>query len=136
MPAGICLHPWNGSERWKSCLRVVRTVIRLLSERRKIRTTVEIFLLRSDARTRQRYSVGVGRDGLFFLGTGLLCPLTETRSVSIQMRGSEGDQVTKARKKLYQICIFRSPFSFSSKLNDSLGSPRNNLISFVTFSPG
>jgi len=45
----------------------------------KIRTTVEIFLLRSDARTRQRYSVGVDKGGLPFLGTGLLCPLTETK---------------------------------------------------------
>jgi len=44
--------------------------------KKQIHTTVEIFLLRKDARTKQRYSVGVGRGGLPFLGTGLLCPLT------------------------------------------------------------
>lgn len=43
---------------------------------KRIHTTVEIFFERRVARTRQRYSVGVDKGGLPFLGTGLLCPLT------------------------------------------------------------
>lgn len=40
-------------------------------------TTVEIFFELSDARTKQRYSLGTGKGCLDFLGTGLLCPLTK-----------------------------------------------------------
>lgn len=48
---------------------------------------MEIFLERKDARIRQKYSVGVGKEGLPFLGTGLLYPLTKrNRKCLIQIR--------------------------------------------------
>lgn len=40
-------------------------------------TTVDIFLDLKVALTKQRNSLGVGKGGLPFLGTGLLCPLTK-----------------------------------------------------------
>lgn len=42
---------------------------------------MEIFLERKDARTRHKYSVGVGKGGLPSLGTGLLYPLTKRQKI-------------------------------------------------------
>jgi len=58
---------------------------------------VEIFLERKDARTKQRYSVGVGKGGLPFLGIGLLYPLTKKNRKLFEC---------KRKKKLYKQYIF------------------------------
>ena len=74
-------------------------------------TIVVIFLLRSDARTKQRYSVGVGKGGLPFLGTGLLCPLTETKSSLMKIQKKEKEMSHKSlyheyRNLYFEILLF------------------------------
>lgn len=79
------------------CQRDVNEPLSSVGEK-QIRTTVEIFLLRKDARTRQRYSVGVGREGLPSLGTGLLCPLTarKIKNLLVQVQGEGRNKNKKA----------------------------------------
>lgn len=93
--------------KYKNILgRNKRAIVNLFANEKQTHTTVEIFLLRKDARTRQRYSVGVGKEDLPFLGTGLLCPLTAIEIKMISKRGKNCIEIKKIYINVYWISFF------------------------------